>query len=621
MKVDFSGFVTKAGLKCTDGRTIMKDAFKHNDGNAVPLVWQHLTNDPANILGKIYLEHKDEGVYGYGVFNNGRKAQDVKELLRHGDIDSMSIYANHLVEKNGNVLHGDIKEVSLVTSGANPGAKIEHVTLSHSDGFSEVLDDEAVIHHAGDVDNFTGEGLHIDMYNPDGSVIEDPDDPDESEIAHADAEEEEDDGETIEEVFNSFTDKQKNVVYALIGAAIADAKPDNETKHSDDNIEGGNEMITRPFETQGSAEKALTHADLIANGTYEKVAKYTFDEVFNRNIKFRDALKHAASEYGIEDIELLFPDAKSLTNTPELVKRRTEWVSTVMSGTRHVPFSRIKSVFADITADEARAKGYIKGNQKIEEVFPVMTRTTTPQTVYKKQKLDRDDIIDITDFDVVAWLRAEMRIMLEEELARAILVGDGRLVTSPDKIKEEHVRPIWTDDPFYSYKHQIPASKADDVVYLADSFVRARPKYEGRGVPTAFMSPETMTDLLLTRDSNGNRVYKTEAELRDALRVAKIVEVPLMYGLVRTDSNSKKWNLNAIIVNLSDYTVGADKGGEITTFNDFDIDYNQEKYLIETRISGALTGYHSAVVIETEVSSGTTSGGGTGGTQTQSAKA
>lgn len=601
--VDFSGFVTKNDIRCTDGRTIKNGAFKHCDGMCVPLVWQHCQNDPENILGKIYLENRDgEGVYGYGVFNNGRKATATKELLVHGDIDSMSIHANKLVERNGEVYHGDIIEVSLVTRGANSGAKIENVSIAHGDGTYTDLDDEAVIHYAGDIDNFGDEDLTIDLYR-DGEELTHEDE-DEEELVHEDDDEDEDDDETIEEVFNKMTPKQKNVVYALIGAAVADATSDtnNETKHSD---EGGNEeMRTRPFENQGTQPKGgtLTHADIVANGTYENIAKATFDEVFNRNIKFRDALKHSAAEYGIEDIEILFPDAKSLTNAPELVKRRTEWVTTVMNGTRHVPFSRVKSVFADITQEEARAKGYIKGNQKIEEVFPVMSRTTTPQTVYKKQKLDRDDILDITDFNVVAWLRAEMRIMLEEEIARAILIGDGRLVTSPDKIKEDHIRPIWTDDPFYSLKMQIPSSKSEDYNYLADTFVRARKKYEGRGTPVAFMAPETVTEMMLLRNNNGDRIYKTEAELRDALRVSAIVEVPLFYGQTRTDTtSSKKYALNAIIVNLSDYTVGADKGGEVTTFSDFDIDYNQEKYLIETRISGALTAYHSAIVIETEV--------------------
>lgn len=591
MKVDFSGYATKNDIKCTDGRVIKKDAFKHNDGMCVPLVWQHFTDDPGNILGKAYLENRDDGVYAYGVFNNTRKAQDAKELIRHGDIDSMSIHANKLVERNGEVYHGDIIEVSLVTRGANVGAKIENVTLSHGDGTYTDLDDEAVIHYAGDIDNFGTEDIHIDLYHADGSIVDDPNNS--SELEHAD-----EGGKTIEEIFNSMTEEQQQCCYALIGAAIADnTDNEKEVKQSD---EGGNSMKTNAFENQGPAktgEGELIHAD-----TIRAIAKATFDDCTNNKTNFKEALKHAAATYGIEKIELLFPEAKSLNDRPEFVKRRTEWVSTVLTGTKHTPFSRIKNVFADITADEARARGYIKGNQKIEEVFPVMSRTTTPQTIYKKQKLDRDDIIDITDFDVVAWLRQEMRIMLDEEIARAILIGDGRLITSPDKIKEENVRPIWTDDDFYSYKLQIKQSDANDLNILADAFIRSRLYYEGAGRPVVFMAPETVTDLMLQRDNDGKRMYKTEAELADALRVSRIIEVPLFYNQVRTDKQSKKWALNAIIVNLSDYTVGADKGGQITTFDDFDIDYNQYKYLIETRISGALTGHHSAVVIETEQS-------------------
>lgn len=583
MKVDFSGYATKANLKCLDGRTIMRDAFKHNDGKSVPLVWQHLSNDPENILGRAYLENREDGVYAYGVFNNNPKAQAAKELLRHGDIDSMSIHANHLVEKAGNVLHGDIKEVSLVVSGANPGAKIENVTLVHSDGFQEDLDDECVIHNSGELDNWGEEDLHIDMYHADGSIVDDPDDP---YLDHAD--DDDDDGETVQEVFDTLTDKQKNVVYALIGAAISDK---DEMKQSD---EGGDEMKTNPFENQGTKTGGtLTHADIQA------IARATFDDCNQNKTNFKDALKHATQDYGIENIDILFPDAKTITDRPEFVKRRTEWVSTVLTGTKHTPFSRIRTRFADITADEARARGYIKGNQKLEEVFPVMQRSTTPQTIYKKQRLDRDDIIDITDFDVVAWLRAEMRVMLDEEIARAILIGDGRLITNPDKIKEDHIRPIWSDDPFYSYKMQIPAEKTDDLNYLADTFIRSRLHYEGSGRPAVFMAPETVTELMLQRDNDGKRLYKTEAELADALRVSKIIEVPLFYNQVRKDSDEKQWTLNAIIVNLADYTVGADKGGEVSSMEDFDIDYNQYKYLIETRISGALTGYHSAIVIET----------------------
>lgn len=592
MKVDFSGYVTKNDIKCTDGRTIKKDAFKHNDGMVVPMVWQHLVNEPANILGKVYLEHRDNGMYGYGVFNNGRRAQDAKELVLHGDIDAMSIHANKLVERNGEVYHGDIIEVSLVTRGANSGAKIENVSISHGDGNYTDLEDEAVIHYAGDIDNFGAEDLVIDLYHHDGTMVEDSDEDDD--LVHADDEDDEDGDETIEEIVNTMTPKQKQAMYAIVGAALSDNK---EVKQSDEG--GNNSMRQNAFENQGPVK---TGGELIHADTVKAIAKATFEDCQNNKTNFKEALKHAAATYGIENIELLFPEAKSLNDRPEFVKRRTEWVSTVLTGTKHTPFSRIKNVFADITEDEARARGYIKGNKKIEEVFPVMSRTTTPQTIYKKQKLDRDDIIDITDFDVVAWLRQEMRIMLDEEIARAILIGDGRLVTSPDKIKEENIRPIWTDDDFYSYKLQIKAADKDDLNVLADAFIRSRLYYEGAGRPVVFMAPETVTELMLQRDNDGKRMYKTEAELADALRVSRIIEVPLFYNQVRTDKESKKWALNAIIVNLADYTVGADKGGQITMFDDFDIDYNQYKYLIETRISGALTGHHSAVVIETEAS-------------------
>lgn len=590
MKVDFSGYVTKNGIKCTDGRVIKKDAFKHNDGMYVPMVWQHCVNDPENVLGKVFLENREDGVYGYGVFNNNPKAKYTKELVRHGDIDSMSIHANKLVERNGEVYHGDIIEVSLVTRGANAGAKIENVSIAHGDGTYSDIDDEAVVHYAGDIDNFGDDDLYIDLYHADGSAVDDEADNDEDSV------------ESVEDVFNTLTEKQKKAVYVIVGAAISENQGDkntsNETKHSD---EGGTSMKTNAFENQGPVKTGgeLVHAD-----TLKAIATATFNDCQNNKTNFKDALKHAAQEYGIENIELLFPDAKAVTNAPEFVKRRTEWVSKVMSGTKHTPFSRIKSVFADITADEARARGYLKGGKKIEEVFPVMTRTTTPQTVYKKQKLDRDDIIDITDFDVVAWLRAEMRMMLEEEIARAILIGDGRLVTSPDKIKEEHIRPIWTDDDFYSYKLQLSAADSTDLDKLADAFIRSRLYYEGSGRPVTFMAPETVTELMLQRDNDGKRLYKTEQELADALRVSGIIEVPLFYNQTRTDSNGKKWTLKAISVNLSDYTVGADRGGEITNLDDFDIDYNQYKYLIETRISGALIGYHSAIVIESEVTAG-----------------
>lgn len=591
MKFDFSGYATKNDLKCTDGVTIRHGAFSHDDGNIVPLVWNHLHKDPAAIVGKAFLEHRDDGMYTYCSLNNTSKAHTVRELIRHGDINSMSIYANNVVKRGNYIVHGEIKEVSLVLAPANPGAVIENISIAHGDGTFTPIDDECVIKHSGLIDEYSPFDLDVEFYDSDGNTITHADDMD---VKDDDS----DDDETVQDVVDSMSEKQKKVMYALIGAAISDAngaKP-GEVKQSD---EGGSNMKFNAFAQgdEGAKKNTLSHSDI------QKIAKMTFDECRSSQCNFKTALSHAAATYGIENIDILFPDAKAVSEKPEFVKRRTEWVNAVLSGTKHTPFSRIKTRFADITADEARARGYLKGGKKIEEVFPVMQRITTPQTIYKKQKLDRDDIIDIADFDVVAWLRAEMRVMYEEELARAILIGDGREITSPDKIKEEHIRPIWTDDPFYSYKLQRAAGSTDDD--LADYFVRSRLYYEGSGRPVTFMSPETVTELMLLKDKDGYRMYKTETELADALRVSKIIEVPLFYGKTRTDSeNSKTYRLDAIIVNLSDYTVGADKGGQMSMFDDFDIDYNQYKYLLEGRCSGALTGYRSAVVIETEVSGG-----------------
>lgn len=602
MKFDFGGYATKSNLKCTDGVTIRPGAFSDSDGEIVPFVWQHLHDDPSNVLGKAFLQHRDDGVYAYIQLNETEKAKIARELVRHGDVNSMSIYATK-IEKSGNVVtHGAIKEVSLVLAGANPGAKIESLSIAHSDGHYEEITDEVVIRHSGEIDEYASLDLDVELYDQNGTPIAHADDKKDSEAS----------GESIEDIFNTLTEKQKNAVYAIIGAVASEMDEDDEeeeettvtekkvVKQSD---QGGNEMRFNAFEKQAGSPEVKK--DVLSHSDIEKVAKMTFDECKNGRVNFKDALAHAAATYGIENIELLFPDAQSITKEPQFVRRRSEWVTTVLNGTAHTPFSRIRSRFADITADEARARGYTKGGKKIEEVFPVMQRVTTPQTIYKKQKLDRDDIIDITDFNVVAWLRAEMRIMWEEELARSVLIGDGRLVTSPDKIKEEHIRPIWTDDPFYSYKLQLGASMTNSD--LADAFVRSRLYYEGSGRPVTFMSPETVTELMLEKDKDGYRLYKTEAELADALRVSKIIEVPLFYGQKRTVTDptkadtSKIYALDAIIVNLSDYTIGADKGGQASWAEDFDIDYNQYKYLYEGRCSGALTAYHSAVVIEHEV--------------------
>lgn len=612
IKVDFSGYATRNDIKCKDGRTIKKDAFAHCNGEVVPLVWQHLHNDPGNVIGKAYLEKRDDGIYAYGTLNNTEKGRNARELLSHGDIDHMSIYATNVTERpNGDVLHGDIKEVSLVISAANPGAVIEHVSISHSDGTYTDLEDEVVIHHSGFVDSFDGSGRVINIEGDETTDFSHSDNSDDSDDGS-------DDDETNEDIFNAFSDKQKNVVYAIVGSVVADilSKESDTTDVKQSDIkEGDDTMAYNAFQNNGKEKKKeFSHSDLV------EFAHAVFEEA-KADGSFRSAFAHQAQEYGIDNIEILFPDAKNIDGgAPKFVKRRTEWVDHVLTSTKHTPFSRIKTRFADITADEARARGYLKGGKKIEEVFPVMQRVTTPQTIYKKQKLDRDDMIDITDFGDVAWLREEMRVMLDEEIARAVTVGDGRLVTSPDKIKEENIRPIWTDNDFYSYKLQIPAA---DYNYdkLADAFISARLHYEGSGSPEAFVSPETVTEFLLQRDKEGRRMYKTESELTTALRVSRVTEVPVFSGLTRTASDGKKYQLDAIIVNLGDYSIGADKGGSVTMFDDFDIDYNQYKYLIETRISGALTEHHAAVIIEHEVTTASSGGSTEGDTDTQAMKA
>lgn len=576
MEYDFSGYATKANVKCTDGRVIMPNAFAHQDGARLPLLYQHLHNDPSNILGHVVLENRKDGVYAYGRFNNSPNAQDMKEAVMHGDIDSMSIFANNLNERGNAVQHGDIKEVSLVLAGANKGAVIDNLVIQHSDGEEEYVDGEAIITF--------GEALtHAEDVDEGGS----------------DSSDEEDSGKTVEDVVNSMNEEQKTVMYALIAAALEEQADEEEESMAQSEDLEGKTMNYNVFEQDNKnavpAQKTLTHDEMSSIlaaaqecGSFKKAV-----------------LAHAAS-YGIENIEILFPDARNVTTPPEWVKRRTEWVSGVINGARHSPFSRIKSMTADITADEARARGYIKGNKKVEEVFPVMQRVTTPTTIYKKQKLDRDDIIDITDFDVVSWIRQEMRMMLDEEIARAILIGDGRPAmkdgsTNPDKIDETHIRPIWTDDELYAPKIQVdPAHKTEA---LMEDIVRAMDEYEGSGSPTMYTTQTFVTDMLLLKDSLGRRLYNSEAEIMSFLGVGSIVKVPVMKGVTR-EADGKTYGLKAIITNISDYTIGADKGGEITSFDDFDIDYNQYKYLLETRISGCLTHPKSAVIVEQEVAAG-----------------
>lgn len=561
---DFSGWATRNNIRCSDGRTIRRDAFKDNDGGRVPLVYNHVHNDPSNVIGHADLENREEGVYMYGSFNDTPEGQRCKELVKHGDVRALSIYANHLKQNGGDVIHGQIREVSLVIGGANPGAYIDSVIL-HGDG----VDEEAIINfyepieiaHGDDED----EKEELDPTPEDEEVEDSEEEDDEMDLEHAD--------KTVGDVFNTLTEEQKTAVYYILSQLRGEKE------------DGGEEMKHNVFDTEDVQENVLSHSDMEAIFADAK-----------RMGSLRDAVLEHTDGYGISNIDYLFPEAKNLNVPPEFVKREDDWVAGFMAGVHKSPFSRIKSMFANITEDEARAKGYIKGNFKKEEVFSLLKRSTGPQTIYKKQKLDRDDVIDITDFDVVAWIKGEMRIMLNEEIARACLVGDGRLNSDDDKISEEHVRPIYNDHDFFTVKvTSHVASNADGAVKAAKfikAVIRSRKSYKGSGNPTLFTTEDMVTEMLLLEDQIGRTLYKDVNELATKLRVSKIVTVPVMEGITNTYGD-----LEGIIVNLKDYNIGADKGGEINMFDDFDIDYNQMKYLLETRCSGALTKPFSAISV------------------------
>ena len=600
---DFSGYATKVGIKCSDGRTILQDAFAHCDGKKVPLVYQHLHNDPKNVLGHAVLENRPDGVYAYCSLNNTEAGKTAKALVQHGDISALSIYANSLVQKSSNVIHGVIREVSLVLSGANPEAYIDNLAFEHSDGSITTDESEAFI--------CAGAIIHDGIEIPE---VSDNQDSSEESISHADDKKDPEDQKTVGEVFDTLNEEQKTVVYTMIAQALETQDGEDEekedVKHS--NIKGDETMKKNIFDKDSAATevKGLTRADLrtifndarqsqstlknafLAHG-YESISDALADYEHQDEV-----LAHAAT-YGIDNIGYLFPDARTTTNTPQFIKRDTEWVSKVFGAAKHVPFSRIKTVLADITADEARARGYIKGNEKADEVITLLKRTTDPQTVYKKQKLDRDDIIDITDFDVVVWLRMEMRMMLEEEIARAQLVGDGRLSSSDDKIKEDKIRPIATDDAIYTIEIQIPETAT--TAQMIDEIIKGRKQYKGTGTPAFYTTPDINGDMLLLKDTTGRRLYNTEADLAAGIRAREIIEVPVMENkvVVLTPATVSETGLQkrlvGISVNMTDYSLGADKGGSISMFDDFDIDFNQFKYLIETRCSGALTMPHSAI--------------------------
>lgn len=572
-KYDFSGWATKNDLQCSDGRTIRRDAFKDNDGQTVPLVWNHQHNDSQNVLGHALLENRPEGVYAYCKFNDTPAGKNAKMLVEHGDVSALSIYANRLKQNQGNVTHGVIREVSLVLAGANPGAFIDSI-MRHG----ECSDEEAVI--------YTGEELILE---------------------HADKEDEmENDNKkekTVQDVVDSMSEEQRNVMYALIGQALEDVKhSENADENQNENNGEGedNEMKHNVFENDNNKQNnALSHADM---------------EMILKNAKRCGSLKEAVlahadehgdaiyDNYGIkpnadgEGISMLFPDYKNLNNVPEFIKRDTGWVAQVMGAVHHTPFSRIKSMFADIREEEARALGYMKGDLKKEEVFSLLKRTTDPQTIYKKQKLHRDDVIDITSFDVVAWIKAEMRMMLEEEIARAILIGDGRLADDDNKIQQQHIRSIANEEELFAiHKDLVVAEGEEKAKGFIKTCIRARKDYKGSGEPTLFLAEEMLVEMLLLEDKNGRVIYESEQALARALRVKNIVTVPVMEGAKNLAGNK---NILGIVVNLKDYNVGADKGGAVAMFEDFDIDYNAQKYLIETRCSGALVKPFSAIVIE-----------------------
>ena len=585
---DFSGYATRVDLKCSDGAIIREDAFKHQNGETVPLVWQHLHNGPENILGHAMLEHRKDGVYAYASFNDSEQGRNAKELVRHGDVKALSIYANKLVRRGVDVLHGAIREVSLVLSGANPGAYIDNVVIAHGDSY-ETSEDEAII--------YTGLSFETQA-----ETIEHADDSKEPDMAE----------KTVGDIFETLTEEQKNVVYYMIGEALSEAGADDEAEHSafyenDDYIShnDGEETITMTrnvFESLAHGTPmdeglSLSHSDI----------KSIFAEGERKN-SLKEAVIAHATTYGIENIDMLFPDAKTIGNRPEFVKRRTEWVASVLTDTHHSPFSRIKTILADITEDDARAKGYIKASMKKEEWFTLAKRVTTPQTVYKKQKLDRNDILDITDFDVVIWVKEEMRLMLDEEIAAAALVGDGRSAGDPDKIKSpsptadgEGIRAIALDASYYAYKVEWDAADADDIPFV-DRVMTSLVDYTGSGSPKLYTSPQILAGLLVERDTLGRRMYSSRAELATAMGVSAIVDIPasiLARANFQTTAGAvtTTHSLKGIVANLRDYTFGSDAGGKTTLFDDFDIDFNQQKYLLEARLSGTLTKPFSAATL------------------------
>lgn len=601
IEADFGGWATKAGLKCTDGRTIMRGAFEHMDQQQVPMVWNHGHTSVDNVLGHAILENRDEGVYAYGFFNRTKQGQNAKMMVQHKDVDSLSIYANNLAEKDKRVMHGNIREVSLVLAGANPGAKIDYVNLQHGDGSLELLDDEAIIwgfelEHALDEEDDETDSNEEDDETDDSSADDESLDgsgdegseggAENSAVSHAVAKD-----ATVKDVFDSMTPEQQDVLHYFVGVALEKAA-DNAQHSALTNSEGGDSMSRNVFDQSDTAKKGGSLKHALTKDDVRGIVKHA-----EKLGSLKEAVEDYALQHGITDIDILFPDAKAATGIIELEKRRTEWVASVLNGTRHTPFSRIKTFTADLTQDEARAKGYIKGNYKIEEWFGVTKRTTGPTTIYKKQKLDRDDMLDITDFDIVAFLKGEMRLMLEEETARSILIGDGRDISDEDKIKDPlgaadgtGVRSIYNDHELFVTEVNVNVDDANSSYEeVVDAVMDGMEFYKGTGTPTFYTTVPQLNKFLKARDGQGRRFYANKQEVADALGVKDIQLVEPMKEIT---------DLIGIVVNLDDYNVGTDRGGEITMFDDFDIDYNQQKYLLETRMSGALVRPKSALVIK-----------------------
>lgn len=580
---DFCGWATRNNLRCSDGRIIRQNAFADDDGKEVPIVWMHQYDSINNVLGHAILCNKPEGVYTYGKFNNSPDGQQAKLRVQNGDIKSLSIYANQLVhDSDKGVRHGVIRELSLVLAGANPGAYIENVSLKHGEDSEDF--DEGIIYTDDQIELY-----HADTQKNDGTESK-KQDSEKEDTKMADKE------KTVQDVFDTLSEEQKNVVYYMIGQALEYDK-DNKDDEEDADVKHNvfdNDKDERTYLSHDAMESIFKDAKRVGSLRDAVLNHMDTDEGLD------EALMHATAAYGVDNIEYLFPDSRTITTTPEFIKRDDGWVSIFMNGTRHSPFSRVKSLFADITEDAARAKGYMKGKLKKDEVFSLLKRSTDPQTIYKRQKLDRDDVIDIVDFDVVAWIKSEMRMMLNEEIARAALVGDGRMASDDDKINESHIRPIYKDEEFYTIRAEVAPVMNGSVVdtdatarAAIRAFIKKRKDYKGSGNLTMFVTEDFLSDMLLLEDEYGRSVYPDTQALARKLRVNRIVTTPVMEGQT---ADGKP--LLAIAVDLKDYNFGADKGGSVAMFEDFDIDYNQQKYLIETRCSGALIRPYSAIVLE-----------------------